>query len=161
MIERWISRAGRGLSTQGAAGLFAVAAFAAALPGCGPDCYVEATMTITIDPAVEVVATRHLVIHSVAKKEDGDVTGTDARGLPLGPAADNETGSTMELLANTRSYSIEVKTEPYPTYYYAFIDTNKDGKPGLDEPLGVAPGNPTDQGCDNSTIPITIKPPAP
>ncbi|MCK6593416.1 MAG: hypothetical protein L6Q76_38145 [Polyangiaceae bacterium] len=156
MIERWISRAGRRLSALAAAALFAVA-----LPGCGPDCYVEATMTITIDPAVEVVAMRLLVIHSVSNKEEGDVTGTDPRGVPLGPAADRETGSTMELLANTRSYSIEVQTEPYPTYYYAFIDTNKDGKPGLDEPLGVAPGNPSDQGCDDSTIPIVIKAPAP
>ena len=155
MIERWISRAGRGRA------LFAAALFAAALPGCGPDCYVEATMTITIDPAVEVVATRHLVIHSVAKKEDADVTGTDPRGVPIGPAADNETGSTMELQANTRNYVIEVQTEPYPTYYYAFIDTNKDGKPGLDEPLGVAPGNPSDAGCGNSEIPILIKPPTP
>jgi hypothetical protein len=156
MIERWSSRTGRDLSTLGAAALFA-----AILPGCGPDCRVEATMTITIDPAVEVIATRHLVIHSVSKKEDADVTGTDARGVPLGPAADKETGATEELQANTRSYSIEVLTEPFPTYYYAFIDNNKDGKPGLDEPLGVAAGNPMDAGCDSSTIAIVVKPPAP
>jgi hypothetical protein len=155
MIERWSSCAGRTLSTLGAAVLLA-----AGLPGCGPDCYVESTVTITIAPAVEVIATRHLVIHSVAKKEDADVTGTDPRGVPLGPAADKEEGAMMELLANTRTYSIEVQTEPSPTYYYAFIDNNKDGKPGLDEPLGVAPGNPFDQSCANSEIAIVITPPA-
>src|SRR5688572_13591382 len=156
MIERLTSRARRELSLLGAAALFA-----AALTGCGPDCYVEATVTITIDQTVEVTPGRHLVIHSVPKKEDADVTGTDPRGVPIGPAADRETGATEELQLNTRMYTIEVQTEPYPTWYYAFIDIMEDEKLGADEPLGVAAGSPFDSGCTSSAITIAIKPPAP
>lgn len=160
MIGRSTPRARRGLFGY-ASGFGAAAVFAAALPGCGPDCYVEATVTVSIDPTVEVTPGRHLIIHSVSKKEDADVTTTDARGLPVGPAFDRETGHTEELQLNTRNYTIEVKTEPYPTWYYAFIDIMEDEKPGLDEPLGVAAGSPFDSGCSNSEITIAVKPPAP
>jgi hypothetical protein len=158
LIERWMCPAGRALYVSYAA---AAAIALAALSGCGPDCEVEATVTVMIDAAVEVLPDRRLVIHTVSKIEDTDVTGTDKRGVPLGPAADSETGATESLLANTRMYTIEVPTAPHPTWYYAFIDTNKDGKPGEDEPLGVAAGNPTDTECENTTKTITIMPPAP
>jgi hypothetical protein len=154
MIKRWISRAGRGLSLSGAAALFA-----ALLPGCGPDCYVEATATITIDQAVTVTAGRRLVINSVSEVEDGDVTGADERGVPIGPAVDREEGAVEQLVENVRNYTIEVQTSPYPTWYYAFIDNDKDGKPSVDEPLGVAKGNPTDSGCESTAISIAIMPP--
>lgn len=166
MNERWISRAGRERSAMGAAALAlalallgAATLFAALLPGCGPDCYVEATVTVTIDPAVSVIAGRRLVINSVSEVEDGDVTGTDERGVPIGPAVDREEGAIESLVENVRTYEIEVQTSPYPTWYYAFIDNDKDGKPGADEPLGIATGNPTDSGCESSATTIAIMPP--
>jgi hypothetical protein len=159
MIERWMDRAGRALYVSWLTCAAAIAA--AAMTGCGPDCAVEATVTVIIDPAVEVQPDRHLIIHTVSKVEETDVTGVDERGVPIGPAADSETGATESLLANTRMYTIEVPTAPYPTWYYAFIDIKEDGKPGTDEPLGVAAGNPTDTGCESTTKTITIMPPAP
>jgi hypothetical protein len=131
----------------------------ATLTGCpmAGDCFPVATVQVTLDSAVDVPPGTQLAIVAVSRIYDSDVTGTDERGLPVGPAADKAVNHSLEITSNERSYAAKVDVVPYPTYYFAFVDLDGDGHPGADEPLGVDTGNPVDSGCDEPTRSITIK----
>ncbi|XXX80664.1 hypothetical protein WMF30_18065 [Sorangium sp. So ce134] len=140
-----------------------LALFTTALTGCpmAADCFPNATVHVTLDSAVDAPPGTPLVIASVSQIYDSDITGTDERGLPVGRAMDQNVGGvgrTVDIVPNERSYTATIGVDPYPTYYFAFVDLDRDGWPDPDEPLGVDPENPIDSGCDEPTRAITIKP---
>ncbi|WP_437923386.1 hypothetical protein WMF37_30690 [Sorangium sp. So ce291] len=137
-----------------------LALFTAALTGCpmAGDCFPQATVNVTLDSAVDAPPGTPLVIGAVSKLDDSDVTGTDERGLPVGPAMDSAVHDSVEIVSNERSYTATVSVVPYLTWYFVFVDLDGDGRPGADEPLGVDAGNPIDSGCDEPTRAITVRP---
>src|SRR5512133_1278772 len=95
------------------------------LGGCSPtgvDCFPLATVEVTVASSVAPETASTLVVAAVADMYDGDVTGTDANGLPVGTATDQAGTATTPFEPDRATYSLELEILPYPTYFYAFID---------------------------------------
>lgn len=123
---------------------------ASLLTGCptSDDCFPAVGESIRIADNIEIpTLPRSLLVVDVARIRSGDVTGTDAWGIPQGPAADEAVGDAIPLEEGVRAYVWSSIGVPYPTWYYAFVDLNGSGRLESGEPFGVDRNNPVDSGC--------------
>jgi hypothetical protein len=135
---------------------------ALSLTGCpvSGDCWGTADIAITVAPQVDVPSSPRVIVAEVFRIQPGDVTGTTADGLPVGPNAEhpNEENATYDVDARIGTARYDM-TDPYPVWYYAFIDLNDNGHLDSGEPFGVDPRNPSTTGdnrCGNYSGSIVI-----
>ena len=135
---------------------------ALSLTGCpfSGDCWGTADIAITVAPQIDVPSSPRVIVAEVFRIQSGDVTSTTADGLPMGPSAESpiEERATYDVDTRTGAARYEM-TDPYPAWYYAFIDLNENGHLDSGEPFGVDPHNPSttgENGCGNYSGSIVI-----
>lgn len=140
----------------------AAAGLVLSLSGCPfrGDCWGTADIAVTVAPGVEVPSAPQVIVAEVFRIQPGDVTGTTADGLPIGPAAERPIQQSATFDTKTRAGSARYDmTDPYPVWYYAFINLNQNRQFDSGEPFGVDPHNPSaiaGDGCGHYSASILI-----
>jgi hypothetical protein len=113
------------------------------LTGCPGDCWGTADISVTVDESLHVDSGAPILVAEVSRIEDADVTGTSPEGLPIGPRAATPTILPVTIDSATAvGHAHDDLTVPYPTWYYAFVDLNDNGRLDPGEPFGTESHNP-------------------
>ncbi|HET6283542.1 MAG TPA: hypothetical protein VFH73_21475 [Polyangia bacterium] len=115
------------------------------LTGCPfGDCWGTADITVSVDKGLSPPSRVQVRVVEVTRILKSDVTGTTPEGLPIGPAVENR--RILEVTfdpATGTGQAHDGMTDPYPTWYYAFVDLDDNGRLDSGEPFGTDPRNPS------------------
>lgn len=119
-------------------------------PGQG-DCYRTLDVTVTLDTSA--ASGPEVVLVTIEEIEAGDVTGTDANGVPIAGA-----GATPQVavVPTGSPVTFQVVTAPFDSWLYAFVDNDGDRVLGLGEAFGLPQPNPVAGGCADLPLAISI-----
>jgi hypothetical protein len=123
-------------------------AFTLFLTGCPfGDCWGTADITVTVDRSISLSPRASVLCAEVIRINNSDVTGTSPEGLPLGPRAEEPRifDVTVDAVTGT-GQAHDPMTDPYPTWFYAFVDLNGNRRLDSGEPFGTDPKNPSTTG---------------
>jgi hypothetical protein len=115
------------------------------LTGCPfGDCWGTADLTVTIDQSLAPPPGANVRVVEVVRILDSDVTGTSPEGLPVGPKTQNPRILDVTFDSTTATgHAQDELTDPYPTWFYAFVDLNDNEQLDSGEPFGTDPRNPS------------------
>jgi hypothetical protein len=120
------------------------------------DCFPDWTITVMLAEGIDAPSGEVMVV-SVSDIGGDDVTGTNAQGIPEGPAAEMAEPSPISAPPpggrTTATYEQRV---PYETWHYAFVDLDGNGVLSSGDPFGVSDENPIDRDCDSYETTIVI-----
>jgi hypothetical protein len=120
------------------------------------DCWGDMSMTIRVADGIDLIDGDGVMFVKVVRIRDGDVTGTTPDGLPSGPKADDAVSQSVTLDEGTRAGTISSMLDPYPSWFYAYIDLNRNLELDAGEPFGAYPENPLHAECEDYTGTIVI-----
>jgi hypothetical protein len=118
------------------------------LTGCPfGDCWGTADITVTVDRSISRPPGASVLVAEVVRINRSDVTGTSPEGLPIGPSAEAPRIFDLTVDSVTATGQVhDLMTDPYPTWFYAFVDLNSNRRLDSGEPFGVDPKNPSSSG---------------
>jgi hypothetical protein len=126
--------------------------------GCGRG-YCETNVTVDISIAEGIkIPMRFDALAVVAETvvDETKLTGFTSQGIPIRPGEESPGGAIVEVDRDTRTAQWIERMQPYPTWYYAYVDSNLDGDLDEGEPFGTYDKNPIDGECKDHTVPILI-----
>jgi len=123
-------------------------AFTLFLTGCPfGDCWGTADITVTVDRSISLLPGANVLVAEVIRINRSDVTGTSPEGLPIGPRAEEPRIFDVTVDPGTgMGQAHDPMTDPYPTWFYAFVDINGNRRLDSGEAFGTDPRNPSSTG---------------
>lgn len=125
-----------------------------AASGCVPigDCWPDVAVTVGLGGDAINSMADPVVVAAAVEIAAGDVAGTDSQAVPSGRAQLVPLGGGPI----TTSRTFTVRGYPYPAWYIAFFDTNRNQQLDVGEAFGVDAENPRPGTCEAYASTILI-----